>query len=842
MVKLRDLSIPSFLCVGLSLFALLSRYFINPFPLFLLCAAALTFAFLRVNNPVKITRTFSLILLLALVLFLNILVFVLHAHPEHALVYFLAALLLARSFALPELENYAQLMALSVISLLAAGAFTSIDHFPLILMLYILLGSYWVMKYHLASEYFTHLRTSAQPAFVVIVPPTSHSWLGPFFRTTLVTFSIALLIFSLIPKHAPSLTLLAELGVRTASATGFSSQMGLGEMTKILEDPTPVLRVKYLPSQTQTRYSGELFLRGIVYGDYAKKGNSWQWLPAFSQKSKVLTTSTLADASIIQPPISDNKQHYLWRISYEQPLSNLFVIDRPLALAMNQQVSVEYKWNNNILTSNAQSLVSGTVYQLLTEQVPNLAKADSPEPGSATTKKANIKHSRKRNHKRTTTRATQFAVIRPWATSQPATQKAQPAEDSISPELLNVEVVQGYPMFSQRTDDEVVHVSFNKFKPIAEKHAGSPSLPPIERVQKLENWLKSDFTYSLDNTDVDRSKEPLMDFLVRRKHGHCEYFASALVALTRSLGFDSRVVGGFKGGEYNSFGEYYVVRNLDAHAWTEVWIEDQGWVRFDPTPAGRDQRIRQQDSKLFKWFWDFVDLMQYNWTDKITSYDGSNRNEFMNSLNKQMADPNSHIEEDPWTLKHAWKWLVNLIRGRNYKSVWVQVLHFIIAIGVLVLLGFLFRIFIDVFMIMWTTIKQFVRRRWENRFGRLWYCPVDFYRKLLIWLASRGMTRHGTETADEFVDRVSLVRPDMEKVLRFVTKVYLAIRFGEKSINAKQRQYLIDQVESVETTIATTRLVSREIAVPDDDAKKVRKRVQDEKDPQLTNKDFDFRG
>ena len=103
------------------------------------------------------------------------------------------------------------------------------------------------------------------------------------------------------------------------------------------------------------------------------------------------------------------------------------------------------------------------------------------------------------------------------------------------------------------------------------------------------------------------------------------------------------------------------------------------------------------------------------------------------------------------------------------------------------------------------------------------------------------MPRRGTETADEFVDRVSLVRPDMEKVLRFVTKVYLAIRFGGKAINAKQRQYLIDQVESVETTIATTRLVTREVVVSGDKSPKTRKRVQDEKDPQLTNKDFDFR-
>lgn len=850
MIKLRELSIPSFLCAVLSLFALLSRYFINPVPLFLCCVLALSIAFFRVNNPVRISRTSSLILLLALILFLNFLVFGLRAHPEHALVYFLASLVVARSFSLPELENYAQLMALSAISMLAAGAFSTIDHFPLVLMLYIVLGGYWVIKYHLATEYLTHLRTSNVSTFTVIAPPKSHSWFGPFFRIIALTFSIGILIFSVIPKHTPSLTLLAELGIRTASATGFSTRLELGEMSKILEDPTPVLRMKYLPSQTQDRYVGELFLRGLVYGDYAKTGNSWQWLAVPSRRTKKIATSTLADAKIIQPPISDSKQHHLWRISYEKPLTNLFVIDRPLALAMNQQMSMDYNWGSNLISTSNQSLIKGTVYQLLTEQVPNHIKTDFEPQGTTTrdtTTQGTIPY--RRRYRRLSTQST----TRPWsvrrfrrrvidnpATSQVAGNKTG-NDSSLTEQQLNADVAQGYSMLSRRTDDNTVLVSFDDFRPIAEQVAGSSSLSAIERVQKIENWLKTSFSYTLDNTDVDRAKEPLMDFLVRRKRGHCEYFASAMVALTRSLGFDSRLVSGFKGGEYNSFGEYFVVRNLDAHAWAEVWIEDQGWVRFDPTPASRDEQVRQQDSKLFKWFWDFVDLMQYNWTDKIVSYDGSNRNEFMTSLNKQIADPNSRFDEDPWTLKNAWKWLVNLIRGRNYKSVWVQVLHFIVAIGILVLVGFLFRIFIDVFMIMWTTIKQFIRRRWESRFGRLWYCPVDFYRRLLLWLATRGMPRRGTETADEFVDRVSLVRPDMEKVLRFVTKVYLAIRFGGKAINAKQRQYLIDQVESVETTIATTRLVTREVVVSGDKSPKTRKRVQDEKDPQLTNKDFDFR-
>ena len=94
------------------------------------------------------------------------------------------------------------------------------------------------------------------------------------------------------------------------------------------------------------------------------------------------------------------------------------------------------------------------------------------------------------------------------------------------------------------------------------------------------------FGYSLD-VRLDPRRDPVVDFLLRRREGHCELFASSMVLLARTLGIPSRVVAGYRGGESNrSFG-YRVVRERNAHAWVEAWVDGR-WQTFDPTPVVED--------------------------------------------------------------------------------------------------------------------------------------------------------------------------------------------------------------------------------------------------------------
>ena len=310
MFKRTELAIPIFVCVALSIFGLLTRYFYRPMPVLLLCGGLLVLAYFRVGRPIKVARLVAYILVFLLIAFMNFLVFVLRTPPEQALVYFLIILQIAKAFTLNKFKDYVQIMLLSALGIMAAGSFNPNPSFPTILILYFCIGGYWVYKFHLISEYVAHSRKK-ETSPVVIIHTGHSSWVGPFVRTSVVTCSIALLIFSLIPRHTPSFSLASEMFNTQFSSTGFSQEMTLGEMTKILEDKTPVLRAKYLPEEDQRKnYTGVLYLRGAVYDRYVQQGNTWQWIQErqVGDVRRVNKTSTLTEPAIIQTAVVEEEQ------------------------------------------------------------------------------------------------------------------------------------------------------------------------------------------------------------------------------------------------------------------------------------------------------------------------------------------------------------------------------------------------------------------------------------------------------------------------------------------------------------------------------------------------------
>ncbi len=109
------------------------------------------------------------------------------------------------------------------------------------------------------------------------------------------------------------------------------------------------------------------------------------------------------------------------------------------------------------------------------------------------------------------------------------------------------------------------------------------------RLDSTVGWLRSRYTYSLEVGEFETA-DPLAEFLFEKRAGYCEYFATAAAVLLRMQGIPARYVKGFSVGPQNllegGFGvtDHYLVREADAHAWVEAWIEGEGWVEADPTP------------------------------------------------------------------------------------------------------------------------------------------------------------------------------------------------------------------------------------------------------------------
>lgn len=106
----------------------------------------------------------------------------------------------------------------------------------------------------------------------------------------------------------------------------------------------------------------------------------------------------------------------------------------------------------------------------------------------------------------------------------------------------------------------------------------------------LDFFRTGDFAYTTEPLPL-MEEARVDDFLFRTRQGYCEHYAAAFAFLMRAAGLPARVVTGYQGGEFNTIGNYLVVRQADAHAWTEVWLPGQGWQRIDPTTVVSPLRL-----------------------------------------------------------------------------------------------------------------------------------------------------------------------------------------------------------------------------------------------------------
>jgi len=124
------------------------------------------------------------------------------------------------------------------------------------------------------------------------------------------------------------------------------------------------------------------------------------------------------------------------------------------------------------------------------------------------------------------------------------------------------------------------------------KELAAGELTPQELAGELLQWFnRENFVYTLQPPALGRHS--IDDFLFGTRRGFCEHYASAFTFLMRAAGVPARVVSGYQGGTANPIGDYYVVRQSDAHAWSEIWVQNLGWLRVDPTAAIAPSRIEE---------------------------------------------------------------------------------------------------------------------------------------------------------------------------------------------------------------------------------------------------------
>jgi len=171
-----------------------------------------------------------------------------------------------------------------------------------------------------------------------------------------------------------------------------------------------------------------------------------------------------------------------------------------------------------------------------------------------------------------------------------------------------------------------------------------------EIVQRaLQHFNQQEFRYTLNPPLL--SKHTVDEFMFDTQEGFCEHYASAFTVMMRMAGIPARVVTGYQGGFYNNIGSYVLVRQSDAHAWSEVWIRGSGWTRIDPTAAVAPERVERgamesidQRRYMFDFQWlrnarNTFDLFQRGWNNWVVTFGSERQSRLLSIFGWDIAGP-----------------------------------------------------------------------------------------------------------------------------------------------------------------------------------------------------------
>ncbi|MGH9743021.1 MAG: transglutaminase TgpA family protein [Candidatus Acidiferrum sp.] len=299
---------------------------------------------------------------------------------------------------------------------------------------------------------------------------------------------------------------------------------------------------------------------------------------------------------------------------------------------------------------------------------------------------------------------------------------------------------------------------------------------PFDKTEAMANYLRTHFAYTLNLTG-NPGEDPLAHFLFETRAGHCEYFASAMAIMLRTLGIPTREVNGFLPGEYNDLAGDYIVRASDAHSWVEVYFPGTGWMTFDPTPPGAED-----GGGFFTRLGQYVDWFELTWNEWIINYD---------FLHQILLAQTMQRSTRSWS-EAARNWfLVKQEMGRKWMKSWNSGLSVLLPLAVLLLL----------LALRFDLVVAFARRlrlSWQLRSPEMArsspLLASRLYEELLYLLERRGFPRQPTQTAFEFAAAVS--QPRAAPAVREFAERYAEARFGGAPCDTVRLRALLEQIRT----------------------------------------------
>jgi transglutaminase-like putative cysteine protease len=286
------------------------------------------------------------------------------------------------------------------------------------------------------------------------------------------------------------------------------------------------------------------------------------------------------------------------------------------------------------------------------------------------------------------------------------------------------------------------------------------------RARAIETYLRRNIGYTLDLPGAEA--DPLANFLFVRKKGHCEYFASSMAIMLRTLGIPARVVNGFRGSQFNDLNQTYIIRARDAHSWVEAYFPSYGWMAFDPTPAQPVSGENDSWARLSL----YMDAARELWREWIINYDFTHQARLSADLSNQTNYVQHRLSWWSWKKYRQMLSRLQKVQGRDVST--REVIGLGLLIVALVSLPFAPRA--------WRTLQRVRAVRNPQHAPRT--VASFWYTRMLKLLARRGITKSPAQTPEEFASAIA--DPQVKKDVAVFTEHYERARFAD-SVEDAQR-------------------------------------------------------
>jgi len=374
--------------------------------------------------------------------------------------------------------------------------------------------------------------------------------------------------------------------------------------------------------------------------------------------------------------------------------------------------------------------------------------------------------------------------------------KPQPSEDP--PGLIRLELLLDVP-------DNLR----DRLRQIAEPIVADIKTPGpdgiAQKARKLESFLRDSgqFGYTLQMDVVNPALDPIEDFLINRKEGHCEYFASALALLLRSIEIPSRVVNGFKGGDWNDVTQAMYVRQKHAHSWVEAYLGSDGklanWISLDPTPGLARERSVAEVGGFSSNFRTITDAIRHVWVFYILGFDAQRQNKLVYTPIRELASEASRLY---MVADAAVRTFFKQLFGFENLGSLISIRGFFVSFFLLTSLVFLVRAIVWIYQ---RILSMFRDPKADDSNA---VAGIMFYLRLAQTLEKFEIEREPAETQREFARRAALFLGARGTEAEAVTEVpglivdaFYRVRFGHLDLPEKTLKMLEERLDALDETL-----------------------------------------